>query len=202
MSRFSGLMSMLKGMDRKEALKLLDKELGYSTDELAGVSPKLSEKQYDDLAAYKRELQAQENRVGVPMTKDNMDLLINPPKFRQPAKTEMDIELDNLENEIAGLSKMKKAAAGIPLMQGNINPVDTAQYLRDKATGYLADKTNIAGNEQGRQMGKRVFEAATNPFNFVGGVGAVDAALAIPDVVEEGSFTKLKEALFPKKPTP
>ena len=62
-SPYSSLIKKLGGMERKEALKLLEKKLGHSTDELAEVSPKLSEKQYDDLAAYKRELQAQENRV-------------------------------------------------------------------------------------------------------------------------------------------
>lgn len=201
MSKFSALTSVLKGMERKEALKLLEKELGHSTDELSEKAV-LSEKQYDDLANYKRELQAQENRVGVPMTKENANLLINPPKFTKPVKTEMDIELDNLENEIAGLSTMKKAAAGIPLMQGNINPVDTAQYLRDKGTDYLANTINVGGTEQGKLQGKRIFDATTNPFNFVGGVGAADAALSIPDMVDTEGFEKMKNFLFPKKPTP
>jgi hypothetical protein len=115
------------------------------------------------------------------------------------ANAKRTIPASNIDPEIPGLKKMNAAMAGLPAMQGNINPVDTAQYLRDKTTDYLSNITNVGNTSQGKELGKRVFDAATNPFNFVGGIGAADAALAIPDLIEPGSFGKLKEALF-KKP--
>lgn len=102
---------------------------------------------------------------------------------------------EDIMKKVAGMGAMPAAAAG-----GMANPLDQlkegyekfegargklSDKLADTVTGYLPEASKAPALKQA----KSIMNTATDPLSYVGGVGAVDAALgataALPEIDEE-----------------
>ncbi len=104
-------------------------------------------------------------------------------------------------------ANVKKAAGFAAVPAGGMqNPLDMIKEgynkfedLRGNASDFLADKVTSflpeVSKAQSIDQAKAVMNTATDPLSYVGGVGAVDAAIGATSALPEDSFSKLRKAL-------
>jgi hypothetical protein len=208
------LASSIAGEEREKYLKALDE--AYGTKDVRQWEPMKKEVEFtpagqarnDSLRA--KMLQAMQNGQmdKIKEYRQMMDQNAGVYTKVTPGGAVRDVENAAFDPRWKNYSDKKAMMAGvgaIPGMQaGNINPVDTLKHLygkfeegRDALSDKLAKAVTgwvpEASKEASESQAKKVMNAATNPVNYVGGAGVIDAGLMAADALPENTMKQVSD---------